>query len=448
MSARTAKALGAVLAALLLTAAAEPESRLAQYMRLRGEAGEAAKAGDLAKAETALEAALALYPTSQGSLVRLARVETAAGKPHEAVLHLAELAHLGLTYNVAGDPALGALVDRPDFEPVAKRLAANREPVGSLQPVAVLADRAFLGEGVAVLADGVAEDYLVSAVAGRTIVRIDDDTARPFLQADPGAGALFGMAVDSGPDELWAAEAWGDGLPGGSGPRRTGLLKVATADGRILGRFPLPDDGKPHQLGDVVVGHIEPGGSDAPIYASDAVGGGIWRLAPGAKVLEPFVLSKEIASPQGMVVCHGRGALVVADYTTGLHRIDTATGAVMPLTRADAALIGIDGLTWDSNPDARRVESGPARPWELIATQNGVTPQRVLSIRLSPDCRSIEQVRVLAANLPGMTDLALGAVGEQAYIFVGNSQWAGWTGEGKRQDGDPGPVTLLKLALP
>ncbi|ATQ41905.1 hypothetical protein CSW64_05490 [Caulobacter mirabilis] len=421
-------------------------------MRLRKEAGAAAQAGDLATAEARLEAALALYPTLPGALVRLARVEVAAGKPQEALAHLEAYARLGLTLDVAGDPALRTLVDLPGFTPVATQLAANRQPAGQLHPIATLADPAFLAEGVAVLSDPVGEDYLVSAVAARTIVRIDDDgAARPFLKGDADTGGLFGMAVDGSASALWIAEAWGEGLPGGVGAKRTGLLKVSTRDGSILGRFPLPDDGRPHQLGDVAVGDIAIGGrvaDGAPIYASDAAGGGLWRLAPGAKTPELFVSSREIASPQGMAVCHGRDALVVADYSTGLHRIDTKTGAVTPLTKADAALAGIDGLAWDSNQDVRKVGSGPARPWELIATQNGASPQRILSIRLSPDCRSIEQVRVLAANLPGMDDLALGAVGEAAYIFVGNSQWAGWTADGKRREGVARPAAIFKLALP
>jgi len=434
----------------MLTAAAPAESRLERYLRLRGEAGEAVKAGDLAKAERALEAALVLYPTSPGSLVRLARVEVAAGKPAQAVRHLAALAELGLTHDVASDATLKILVGRTDFAPVAARLTANGRPVGALQTVATIADPRFLGEGVAVLADGITEDYLVSAVAGRTIVRIDDDEPNAFLKADPETGALFGMAVDTGPDVLWVAEAWGDGLPGGSGAKRTGLLKLSTEDGRVLGRFPLPDDGKPHQLGDIALGDIERGGlvSDTPIYASDAVGGGVYRLLAGATSLTPFVMSREIASPQGMVACGGRHALVVADYTTGLHRIDTRTGAVRPLVREGAALAGIDGLTLDFNPDSRDIDSDFAGPIELIATQNGVTPQRILSIQLSPDCRRILRMKVLAANLPGMDDLALGSVGEQAYIFVGRSQWAGWTGEGKPAVADPGPVRILKLALP
>lgn len=453
MSARTARVFAAALAgALLLIAAAEPESRLEQYFRLRAEGAKAVQASDFAAAEAKFEAALALYPTSPGSLIRLARVEVTTGKPQEAIAHLRTYAALGLTWDVEHDPALKALVTQEDYAPVAALLVENAKPVGAVEVVATLADPRFIGEGVEVpFSDRGQARWLVSGVAGRAILDVSDpDNIRPFLPATEETGSLFGMKFDSGPDVLWVSEAWGEGLPAGSGARRTGLLKLSSIDGKVLGRFPLPDDGKPHQLGDVVVGDVPVGGSEAPIYASDAIGGGLYQLAPGARALSPLVASREIASPQGMAMCRTGSALVVADYPTGLHRVDLKSGAVIAIEGGDRfALAGIDGLVWNSNVEARRIESGlPPPPLELIATQNGVTPQRVLAIRLSPDCRKIVGVTVLAANLPEMEDLSLGAVEEEAYFFVGRSQWAGWDAEGKPLPGDPGPVRLLRLRLP
>lgn len=450
MSARTARTALTALAAVFLIAAEAPETRTEQYFRLRGEAGKAVQAGDLATAEARLEAALALYPSIPGSLIRLARVEVAAGKPQEAVEHLAAYAALGLTLDPARDPALKTLIDHADFAPVAARLVENRKPIGSVEVVATLNNPRFIGEGVAVTSNDSGARWLVGGVAGRVILDVSDpDRISTFLPASEEAGSLFGMTFDSGPDLLWVAEAWGDGLPGGSGPRRTGLLKLSSIDGKVLGRFPLPDDGKPHQLGDVVVGDIPIGGNAAPVYASDALGGGIYQLAPGAGALSPLVRSGEFASPQGMAMCRTDSALVVADYPTGLHRIDLESGEVVALEGGDRfALAGIDGLVWNSNVEAGRIESGPMLPLDLIATQNGVVPQRVLAIQLSPDCRSIIGVAVLAANLPEMEDLSLGAIEEEALFFVGRSQWAGWDAEGKPLPDDPGPVRLLRLRFP
>jgi len=94
-------------------------------------------------------------------LIRLARVETAAGKPHEAIAHLDAYAWLGLTWDVAGDPSLKALVDRADFAPVATRLKTNADPVGAPQEIATLSPPGAVYEGV-VRVDG---GWILSSVA-------------------------------------------------------------------------------------------------------------------------------------------------------------------------------------------------------------------------------------------------------------------------------------------
>ena len=441
MSARTAKGFGAALAALVLIAAtpAEPESRLQQYFRLRGEAGEAAKAGDLATAEARLEAALALYPTSPGSLIRLARVEAAAGKPAEAVAHLATYAELDLTFGVAGDPALKALADRPDFAPVAVRLAKNAQAVGAVEPIAVLEPAGAIFEGIVRHGDG----WLVSSVAGRTILTVSPDgAAKPFLTPDAETGGLFGMAVDARKGVLWVAEARGPGIPGSTGAARTGLIQVSLKDGRVLARYLVPADGdRKHQLGDVALGE------DGAVYASDSVGATIYRLAPGSLKLEPFVTSREMASPQGMAVCPGADALVVADYSTGLHRIDLRTGSETSLGgKWTVALAGTDGLF--ITPYSFAVRNAWPHPVAVIATQNGVSPQRVMFLRLSPDCRELEDAFVLAANHAALDDPTLGAPAPGGIVVIGSSGWAGYDGDGKPVAGAPTTAKLLSIPLP
>ncbi|MFZ5670535.1 MAG: tetratricopeptide repeat protein [Pseudomonadota bacterium] len=437
MSARTGRAVGAALAALLLIAADAGESRLEQYFRLREEGGAAAQAGDLARAEAKLEAAHSLFPTAPGALIRLARVEVAAGKPGEAVAHLAAYADLDLTWNVAGDPALKALIGRPDFAPVAARLAKNAEPVGAPQAIATLGEAGEVFEGV-VHVDG---GWVLSTVAGRGLVRRDPDgSLRTLLAPDAGTGGLFGMAWDAERKVLWVAESRGPGIPGSTGEARTGLLKVSWPDGRVLARYVAPDDGRKRQLGDVALGE------DGAVYASDSVGGSIWRLKPAAGELELFVDSRELGSPQGMTVCPGGRAMLVADYPSGLHRVDLRSGALTPVGGERVTLAGTDGLFRVEHDFGMR-NAGPP-PVAVAATQNGITPARLMLLRLSPDCDAIEASSVLAAGHPGMNDLTLGAFGGGAIVFIGASGWAGYDGEGRPTARPPSPANLLLLPPP
>lgn len=271
----------------------------------------------------------------------------------------------------------------------------------------------------------------VSAVAAKTIFEIRDGKLAPFLAADPATGPIFGLAIDGARGVLWAAEAWG-GLPGSPGARRTGLLKVALADGRILARYPGPP-GEAVQFGDVVV---DPAGA---VYASDGATGAIWVLAPGGRGeprLELVARPKGVTSAQGMALCP-LDVMVVSDYATGLHRVELAGGESHPLKVTGLKVAGIDAL----------VSLGVRDHLAAVATYNGDQPHRLLHLTISADCERLEATETLLKGEP-LHDVALAAAAPGGVLVVTGSQWAGWTAEGLRNEADPGPaiVALVKLA--
>jgi len=279
------------------------------------------------------------------------------------------------------------------------------------------------------LIEGVAFDHgrwFVSAVAGRTILRVEAGKLVPFLQPDPATGAIFGLAVDAPRGVLWATEAWGEGLPGGSGPKRTGLLKVSLADGAILGRYPAPGA---ITFGDLVV---DPAGA---VYASDGGTGAVWILPPGDATIRRVGQPKGATSAQGMALCP-LDVMVVSDYATGLHRLELGDGTSTPITGA-MKVAGLDAL----------VLTGRRDKVEVLATYNGDTPHRLLRLTLSADCRRLEKVETLIRGGP-LADVALAALSPDGLGVVALSQWTGWTEAGKRNQTDPGPATvaLVKLA--
>lgn len=438
MSARTARTALTALAAVFLIAAEAPETRLEQYQRLRREGVAAAQAGELARAETALTEALKLYPDVPGSYIRLARVQAAAGKTREALENLETYSGMGLRFDAARDPALKALTALPEYEQIGATFEESGRPFGDVTPVATLTgDPEFIGEGLA--NDG--KGWLLSTVSGRTIVRLEGDKTSPFLKTDPETGAIFGVAVDHKRGVLWAAEARGDELPGGAGASKTGLLKVSLKDGKILARFFLPEDGGKHQFGDVAVA------PDGTAYASDSVGGGLWRLQAGSGRLEQLVGPGQYASPQGMAFCRDGKTLLVADYSTGLHRVDLATGQTAPLGGLRTGMAGTDGLLAAPRVDYGLRNPSPL-PFGVIATQNGVSPQRVMLLRISADCREVEGADLVAANLPGVDDITLAAVDGSEVVFVGHARWADRDPDGKLALPQPPPIRVFRATLP
>jgi DNA-binding Lrp family transcriptional regulator/sugar lactone lactonase YvrE len=300
-------------------------------------------------------------------------------------------------------------------------------PAGKAPTLTTLAEderRDLVIEGIA----GYNGRWFVSAVAARTIFQLQRGKLTAFLRRTPNTGAILGMSVDAPRGVLWAAEAWGAHLPGNSGARRTGLLKVSLADGRVLGRYPAPDA---RTFGDVVV---DPAGA---VYASDSGTGAVWVLPPGENALRLVGKPKGATSAQGMVLCP-LDVMVVSDYPTGLHRLDLADGSSRRLTsaRGTVKVAGLDSLVLLSDRNGL----------DVAATYNGDQPYRLLRLRISADCKRLETVDTLIKG-DAVHDIALAARAPGGLAVITNSQWAGWT-DGRRNDVDPGAARVSLVKLP
>lgn len=388
-----------VLAVLLLCAAipAAAESRLEAFRRLRQEADAMAGRDDRAAVEK-LQAAHLLVPTSPGTLILLAAAQARAGDAPGAIATLDRYSRLGLTLDLSTRPELAALRGRADFHAVGRRLAANGRPRGRLSWLTAIGGKGPL-EGVAY--DPISGRIFVSLVGGRSIlVGTPEAGFRVLAGPDVMEAGVFGLAWDARRRTLWAAAASGDQSPGSEGAQASALLRVDPDSGRVEALYGGPPGG---QLGDVALG------PDGSVYVSDSFGGQILRLKPGAERLERMTQSPEMGSAQGMAV--RGGALVVADYPTGLWRIDLATGAAEPIAGPPGvSLIGIDGLA----------DSGRA----LYATQNGLNPHRILQLTLSADARRVKRAEVLLSGRPDAPDLALAALAGDELVFSARSGWA------------------------
>lgn len=403
------------------------ETDVAAFQRLRAEGVAAANADDLATASARLAEADRRIPNHPGLMLMRARVAAAAGQPEEALAQARRYADAGLVVNLAGDRALSTLADQPGFDALAAALEANRAPVGAdrLTPLA-----AIPGGG---LVESVARDeargrWLIAMVRDRTIVALEDGgEVAPFLASDAEIGGVIGLAMDAPAGVLWAATApvppAVHGRAADAPPLASALLKIDAASGRVLARYPAP--GAEQMLGDLT---LTP---DGTVYVA---GGDLFQLKPGSEALEVLLPAGPMRSPQGMAVTPDGAALIVADYSSGLWRVDRTSGAAARLEApANASLIGVDGLITDG-----RV---------VYALQNGTAPQRVLKLTLDAGWSRIAAVEVLAANLPRIDEPTTGLVYDGRLVFVSRSQWSDFDGEGAPRTADPEPALISRLRL-
>ena len=363
----------------------------------------AARGGDVARQLREADATFALAPDVP-MVIYLRAAAQATNAQHEAALvSLASLADTGLAINIGASPAFVALQSDPRFEALLRRFAANGAGRG-------VVDLAFTAAGLptdfvpeSIVRDEANRRWLLGSVRHARIDAVDDRGGAYDLVAERSGGLFSALGMRLVGDTLWVASV---GLAETAGIvkddiGRSGLFEIDARSGAVRRSWLLPADDQPHALGDVLLV-----GSD--VYTSDSIGGGVYRLDAERLALEPVVAPGLLLSPQGMA--EHRGDLVVADYPSGLWRIDVATGAMRKLRASSSvALTGIDGLY--------------AHDGDLIAIQNGTTPKRILRIQLDGSGDAIARVEVLAQNLFGWGEPSLATIHDGALYYIANSQW-------------------------
>jgi hypothetical protein len=208
---------------------------------------------------------------------------------------------------------------------------------------------------------------------------------------------------------------------------RSSLVTYRLDDGAQLARLEPPGEG-PHLLGDMTVTQ------DGTVLVSDALGGTVFSLRPGAGALDPLVPPHTFASPQTPALSADGKSVLVPDWTLGLFAVPLAGGEPQPVPApGDLVTGGIDGLA--------------AVPDGLLAVQNGIVTPRLVRVWLAPDGRRVTRWTVLARG-PALADPTHVVRARGGALAVAGSGWARFTDDGKPRSGGPrASLGLLGLDL-
>jgi sugar lactone lactonase YvrE len=356
------------LAAVTLILGASPLLAIPRHALLLREAAAAAKVNDLTTVLAKLEEAARLRPDYPRVQMSLARTYATLGKTDAAIAALERIARMGLKMNVAVDPDLAPLRELPRFQAIAASLANDSAPVTATDEAAfAITDVTGIIESC--LVDPETLHWYFADVRNRCIWHRDISSGvgllKKFTDDADALDGVFKIALSADRKTLWATTATVGVMTGPDAEtgKRTALVAIDYATGRVRERFPVRTDDRKHLLGDFVIA------ADGSIYATDSMSPVIWRLPAGGTALEAWLESDDFLSLQGLAFSGDNALLYVADYANGIWRIDIASKSVSRLMApANATFFGIDGLY--SVPDG------------LLAVQNGVNPQRVLRIEL------------------------------------------------------------------
>jgi hypothetical protein len=347
----------------------------------------------------------ALRPGVPRLVYNLACAEARNGNAAEAAKLLEGLLDRKLDMGSGDDEDFAAVRDSDSFAGVRRRLADLRRPVGSSTVLFRIPEKDLLTEGIAW--DPRSGSFFVSSVRHRKIIRRTKEGAISDFVSEgrDGLQSVLALLVDAKRGLLWACSA---ALPQmrayeKSREGESAVYAFELATGRLAQRHPFPSDGKPHAANDLALA------ANGDLYVTDSLGTGIYRLRRGAPALEEFVAPGVFRSPQG-IGFGPRGRLYVADWATGLYRVDDEGRRRDVAGPEDVPLLGIDAL----------VVVGES----LVVTQNGIAPHRVVRLDLDAAGDRVAAGKILDMNDPEFVEPTLGVVVGADFCFLGASQWA------------------------
>ncbi|TNE59712.1 MAG: hypothetical protein EP340_01790 [Alphaproteobacteria bacterium] len=394
------------------------------------EALAAHEAGDNESAITLLKEARLKRPHHPQTLSVLAQIEALSGDKEAALKTLADLAALQVSPgDITQNENYASLAADPRFLALAERFTQNAAPKGEAARFAVTPEKTALIESLAW--DGETETLFLGSMAERKILKRDKEgNWSPFAEAAPhGLYSVAGMKLDPRAGILWAASPATDVTPdlkeGEEG--RTAIFGFDVETGRLAHKAELKDEA-PHWFGDLIV--LDNGN----LLISDSLSSTLYLYDVAAKVILPYLTDAHFVSPQGLVMGPDDTSLFVADYATGLFEVNLMDGAVTPLEPGLGVVpYGIDGLYRYGD--------------DLIAIQNGTSPQRVTRLTVDLKTMRLTSQEVLVQTHADHFEPTLGQVVDGKFLYVANSAWPLFGGGKQPAEDDLAPTVILSVDL-
>jgi hypothetical protein len=357
--------------------------------------------------------AVGLRPDNPALLYNLAGAYALAGKRQEALRELSRVAEMGMSYRAVEDEDFASIKDSEDFRKILKRFEENLAPRGRSLTAFTIRRKGLITEGLAY--DAAEDAFYVSSVRERKILKVSrDGSMKEFATAADGLWSAMGMKVDAKRRLLWVATAAVPQMVNFSKEEegRSGVLKFDLRTGKLVKKYLLSNNPKPHWLGDLTIN------SHGEVFATDSLTPALYLIREGSERLEPVLEGEPFVSPQGMAFESDERTLFLADYSKGLFRYDLKTKSLTQLTSAPGVtLVGIDGLYYYGG--------------NLICIQNGTRPHRVARLILSNDATRVERLEVIEANNPLFDEPTLGVIVKDDFYYIANSQWGAVDKTGK-----------------
>ena len=376
------------------------------------------QSGDMERLVWSLQRLATLMPNTGELKLALASVYAQQGdtaKTYDVLLHMQQQ---GFGYDLAQNPAFDKVKGTRVWDYIAQNLKANLQPFGEGKVAFTLPKGDYLFESLAF--DPARKEFLAGSVREGKIYRVGaDGKLRDFITPGPDNGlwSVYAMAADSANDALYVASTSSEYFKGFSQNDygKAGVFKFRLSTGKLVNKYLLEPAGRPRTLSSIAVGR------NGQVFAADGLGSIIYRLDGGA--LKVMVENPKLTSIRGLAVSGDGKRLYFADYALGVFGVDLAAGKGFDLEYSPNRLVlgGIDGL-YSYGDDA------------LVAIESGMSPKRIMRLRLDASGHKIEKAMPVDASNPAFELPTYGVVDGDALYFVANSQKNGYDSYGIAKD--------------
>jgi hypothetical protein len=228
--------------------------------------------------------------------------------------------------------------------------------------------------------------YLVGTSVDGSIIAVNpagDITELLKANSENGMWAVIDILVDQPRNRLWVSSA---AIPQFSGfdpidKGRSALFEFNLETLELLHNYPVPVDGRPHILGNMVINN------EGDIFIADRLYPFLFKKPANEQKIKAIMASRDMISMRGIAMQPDGRIVYLADREMGIMVVDIEAGRAGALQLpANLNLGGIDGLyLWENR---------------LVIIQNGIKPQRVMRLQLDASGTRVESVRPLAVAQP------------------------------------------------
>ncbi len=375
------------------------------------------------------EQAYTLAPFNLEFTVNYARACVVVGRQIRATNLLQSVADIGFDYSLDKDTTFAPLWKQSKFKQIVSKMKMSSKLTASNYAFS-LKEKDLIPEGMTY--DPRQQKFYVSSIYKRKIVGINlDGTSFDFTgEAQDGLYSTLGMKVDAARNHLWVMGVLNTPkakVMNASDFGKAAVFQYDLETRKLLKKYTLNDTLK-HLFNDLVI-------VNGSVYLTDSENGAVYRIDKESGSFTPFYQWDWLFYPNGITVSQDQQYLFIAHWA-GISRVSLAdTQMVMLQCKPNTTLTGVDGLySYENN---------------LIAVQNAAGPQsRIMLFELNKTMDAVAKSTVLESQNPLYNIPTTGAVVDDEFFFIANSQLQNFDAQGnifppeKMQ-----PTYILKLKL-